>query len=95
MLTREDVYRETSGTKKERKVVRGKTGLRRHSRDWEIRASSLLETRRAYEPQGGAVLDRLLDAGEVSERGGAFELLCPSGTPPAWQHVPRHILPPP
>ena len=64
------------------------------SRDRRERASSLLGTRRACGPQGCAVLDRLLDAGDRCEHEDDFELPCQPGTPSLWRPLKRHIPPP-
>ena len=78
----------------ERWAYRGIMELFQTAHDFKIRASSVMEACRTLGPQSDAVLDRLLDAGEMSDLGDDFELLCPLASPFPWQGHTQRIPPP-
>ena len=82
------------GTEEERDAYRGIMELFESGHEWEIAASDLRETREKHGVHVGAVLDRLLDAGEISDLGEDFQLISPPRTSFPWRPQTRPIPPP-
>ena len=82
------------GTEEERDAYRGIMELFESGHEWKIAASDMRETREKHGVHVEAVLDRLLDAGEISDLGEDFQLISPPRTPFPWRPQTRPIPPP-